>query len=733
METGTIYEQLLNAYILTATTMLSKFHKISLRTILIVPFVLQTFVAVGLTGYLSVRNGQKAVNELAGKLSNEASLRIEQHLDNYLTTPHKINQINVNAIELGLLDLENFPQLGKHFWQQMQIFNVGYISYTSINDKYAAAGYFLDPKEVTIDEISTDTKGKSYTYITDNQGNRTSLKYSVDYSPWKELSFIQTVQTRKPIWSSISSWEGYPDIISITTNYPIQNNKNKILGVLSVDLRLSQISDFLRKLKISPGGKIFIIEPNGMLVASSAQEQPFKIIKGIGKRLNALDSSEVLIQATAKYLRDEFKDFSVIKDNQYLEFEIKGDRQLVNVKHWRDKLGLDWLVIVVVPESDFMAQIHANTRDTIRLCLIAFFVAILLGIYTSNRITKPIARMSRATEAIAHGNLKQKVYGSKVIEIEILANSFNKMALQLYEYFHSLEESKRELEIRVEERTKELKDTLDNLQITQAKLVQSEKMSSLGQMVAGIAHEINNPNNFIYGNIDCINQYLEEILLIINLYQKNYPSPVTEIQQQLNNSDLNFIIEDLPKIISSMKMGTERIRSIVLSLRNFSHLDEAELKTVNINTGLDSTLLLLQYQLKNIEVIKQYNDSLQVECYPRQLNQVFFNILNNAISVLDDYYGEQNLGKIYITTEAIDKCAVIRIKDNGTGMSEEVRAKIFDPFFTTKAIGKGTGLGLFISYQIIVEQHKGSLTCISAPSQGCELVISIPLCRSLAS
>lgn len=277
-------------------------------------------------------------------------------------------------------------------------------------------------------------------------------------------------------------------------------------------------------------------------------------------------------------------------------------------------------------------------------------------------------------------------------------------------------------------------------QLQQApQLLQADKMASLGQLVAGVAHEINNPVNFIYANLTHLNDYIQALLAVIDLYQQRYSHVDPEIAALIKEKDLEFVIEDLPKLLSSMTTGTERIREIVLSLRNFSRLDEAQMKLVDIHEGIDSTLLLLQHRLKSsrtsleIKVIKNYGDLPKVECYPGHLNQVFMNIITNAIDEADKYNQERSSEEIKtqpsiinISTQLNEKWVQISIEDNGAGITNVVKQQLFNPFFTTKPVGKGTGLGLSISYQIVVSMHGGELKCISAPNKGAEFVIEIP-------
>ncbi|WP_375475959.1 ATP-binding protein [uncultured Nostoc sp.] len=365
-------------------------------------------------------------------------------------------------------------------------------------------------------------------------------------------------------------------------------------------------------------------------------------------------------------------------------------------------------------------------------------------------ICVPLRAKERVLGAIAIGTAKTDSYKAEHLKLVSIFASQTAIAIEkavLYE--QSIQAA-----VQAKAQTQRLQQALHELQLAQTQLIQSEKMSSLGQLIAGVAHEINNPVNFICGNLKYVAEYATDLLHLLENYQKFLPVAPPELESELDNIDLEFIMQDFPKLLDSMKLGTGRIVEIVQSLKNFSRHDEAEMKAVNIHDGIDGTLMILHHRLKAdvhrpaIEIVKDYAKLPLIECYPGQLNQVFMNILANAIDALEESmenWGVKNnpqsstpitpypqrgphLPQITIRTIAIDhQWVVIRIADNGPGMKEEVIRRIYDPFFTTKDVGKGTGLGMAISYQIIVDKHGGMLRCRSQPNEGTEFWIQIPV------
>ncbi len=387
------------------------------------------------------------------------------------------------------------------------------------------------------------------------------------------------------------------------------------------------------------------------------------------------------------------------------------------VKHTQEILVLDNATL----SSDFAADIYiVKQKPKSVLCI-------------------PIINQSQLS-AIAYleNNLTTSAFTNERVEILRLLASQAAISLENALLYTSVEQKVQERTKEIEIKNQHLEQTLYKLQSTQDQLIQTEKMSSLGQIVAGVAHEINNPVSFIYGNVGYANQYLEELVDLIKIYQGAYPTPKIQVQERIEEIDLDFLIEDLKKLLKSMHMGAERIRNIVLSLRNFSRLDQAQMIAVDIHEGIDNTLLILQHRFTknkrnlNINLRKNYGKLPPITCYASQLNQVFMNLISNSIDALEESFEqiENQLPQITITTKLANEQVIIAIADNGPGISQKVQERIFDPFFTTKPVGSGTGLGLSISFQIIVNKHKGQLDCISQVGEGTEFMIKIPVTPS---
>ncbi|NES99958.1 MAG: DUF3365 domain-containing protein [Sphaerospermopsis sp. SIO1G2] len=406
--------------------------------------------------------------------------------------------------------------------------------------------------------------------------------------------------------------------------------------------------------------------------------------------------------------------------------------------------GFNWNVGDII--STLMIYVPTKGLLTLHPSIIHFYIYIfivlnivlisVLYILFDKLVGKRIYKISQAmNQAALHPGVTVRIQDKGKDELGMMAKVFNKMADSLDDAYNNLED-------KVAQRTAEIEQTLQELKITQSQLIQAEKMSSLGQLVAGIAHEINNPLSFISGNINYAEIYAQDLLKLISLYQQTYPEANPKIDQCIEDISLEFLTEDLTKLLNSMKIGSARINQIVLNLRNFSRLDQPTMKLVDLHAGIESTLIILQHRLKanskypEICIIKQYSNLPTLECNYGQVNQVFMNIISNAIDALNDYlenyqqshHLEPFLPQIKIETKLInDEFIQIIIADNGPGIPEKIKNQIFNPFFTTKPIGKGTGLGLSISYKIIVERHQGLIWCESEPQQGTKFCIQLPI------
>ncbi len=666
-------------------------RKIPLRRVLILPFVLQLSIAVGLTGYLSLRHGQKAVNDLARQLRNETTARIQQKLEAYLETPHIVNQINANGISTGLLDIEDFITLEHHFWYQIRFFkSVSYIQFGNTQGKFigierSESGNFnveiRDP-EVTGEDL--------YTYYNLNvqrwhnvANDDITRRYDARKRPW----YLDAQEAEKPIWTDIYQLSNRRQVrLGIMAAQPVYDNRGNFLGVFGADIVLSQLSDFLGGLTIGKSGQTFIMERDGLLVASSTKEKPALVENKQVERIKATESNDLLISSTAQALGTKFGDLTTINESQQFEFELDSERQFAQVLPFRDDRGIDWLIVAVVPEADFMGQINANSRTTINLCLAALGIATLVGILTSRWITQPIMRLSQASEAMANGQLQQRVEVKGIDELETLADSFNQMAIQVQESFAKLE-------TRVEERTAKLLEAKET-----ADAANQAKTKFLSHM----SHELRTPLNTILG--------------------------FTRIM----NRDSSLKPEQRSNLAIVSQSG-EHLLSLINEILTMSKIEAGRI-TLNENSFdlwhlLDSLqdMLLLKAQSKGLHFlfVRTTDVPRYVKADEGKLRQVFLNLLGNAIKFTKQ-------GKIVLKATPSPENphnVNFEIEDTGSGIAPEELDTIFETFKQTESgrnSQQGSGLGLAISKKF-VQLLGGEISVTSTLGKGTTFRFNIPM------
>jgi len=560
------------------------------------------------------------------------------------------------------------------------------------------------------------------------------------YVRWGAVAKVKDLEERYPhLFARIKTRYNEPLDVSKTLLTTTTNSGNlglldlpaimKAARAISEELALKELPNKLIKIAVENAGAkkgLLLLEKEGKLEIVAAGKVEGKKI--IVERSLLGEISNVVPISVINYVQRTGQ--SVVLNDAKRESKFNADAYI------REGKVVSVLCTPIVNRGKFIGTIYLENNSTV-------------AAFTSDRLELLNLLSSQAAISLENAAL----YSNLETANQQLLSANQK----LEEYSHSLEDKVAERTRELEEKNHSLYVTLQELKRTQAQMIHTEKMSSLGRMVAGIAHEINNPVNFIYGNISYTKEYMNDLLRLIEVYQENYPEPLPEIEAEIEAIELEFLKQDLPELLSSMKKGSDRIRNIVVSLRNFSRLDESELKSVDLHSGINSTLMILHHRLsavlelsleeniaenkslqrKGIKVIKKYGTLPQIECYSGQLNQVFMNVLSNAIDALELSIEQGQFSKsikeeltptILISTYPVEGDRVaISIADNGPGMTEEVRGKLFDPFFTTKPVGKGTGLGLSVSYSIVADKHGGKLNCISEPGKGTEFIIEIPI------
>ncbi|MGB8698799.1 MAG: histidine kinase dimerization/phospho-acceptor domain-containing protein, partial [Thermosynechococcaceae cyanobacterium] len=559
------------------------------------------------------------------------------HLDSYLVIPHQLAQINVNALETGFLNNRDFYNAGHFFWKYLQVYqNISFLGFYLNNGEGVAAQRWPPGSGVNIVQHSL-RDGKDYNYATDSQGNRTKLLDSTTYFAPQEQWYIDAVKANKPFWSRINTAEEFPGYIAVSALYPLHDKNKKIIGIFGVDLLLNDISEFLQKLPITQNGMVFILEHNGLLIGNSGASTTYKVINGKSQRLSALSSPNPYLKDTAQFLKNRFGDLINLKNEQYLEFYRDNKKQFVQVRPWRDRYGLDWLVIVTIPETDFTAQINANTQTTILLCIAALLTATLLGMMTARWITQPILRLSQASQAIASGDLDQNVQIKGIRELQRLSYAFNRMAEQLRDWVNLLES-------RVVERTAQLDEAKQSAENAREVAIAANRSKS--QFLANMSHELRTPLNAILGFAQVMNR----------------DSSLRNDQQ-----------EDLRVIIRS----GEHLLALINDVLDMSKIESGRINLVKSNFNLYHLLasvqemLGLRAQVKGLQLVVNYTEALPqyIHTDEKKLRQVLLNLLGNAVKFTESGFVSLHVDRDNDTERSPDANFYLRfvVEDSGPG------------------------------------------------------------------
>ncbi|WOD40316.1 sensor histidine kinase [Nodosilinea sp. E11] len=668
-------------------------QRLPLVAVLELPYLLQMLTVLGLTSWVTVQYRQITVADLATSLREETTDRVLAYVDHQLSGAARLNASHVAAVETGLLDLNDFEQMGRFFWQQMQIYPVDYLNYGNQAGEFIGVER-LDNGTLVINETRRDNLKQMTIYQTDAEGHRTQVEAIDPADPIQsEAWYAEAAVAGHPLWSPVYAWDDQPNVLSISASQPLYDAQGQLMGVMGTDLLLTHISQFLSTVHVSPSTQIFIVEPSGLLVASSDGHPPYTVVDGQAQRQLATQSANPLVRATAERLiQGRLLETAA---SATMTLRLGSGRQFVSVTPWQDDLGLDWVVVVVVPEADFLSQADAFARTTLLLALLSVAVAVLLALLTDRWINRPIANLAQASRAIAHGDRTQTVEVQGIRELKTLASAFNQMAAQVADTFAQLEN-------RVTQRTAEL---------ATAKVAAEAANQSKNVFLANMSHQLRTPLNIVLGFI----QVMQKDAALSAQHQASLTSM---------RHSADYLLAQINNLLLASKLDGEGQLAATPSWFDLGELLQDLQTQFSAWRGQPAVALRFDLQVPIPQLV--YTDETK-------LRQILLNLLENAFKfttagqVTLRLVGQpqhsgptDDLSPVALPEATGDYTLTFTVTDTGPGIDCHDLGRLFCPFEQLEPgqrSQRGSGLGLFIC-QEYVRLLGGELCCHSHPGEG---------------